>query len=212
MPEPQQLSINMRKSPKQGRAKASNDAILEATIQLLDKSPIDTITTNKIAERAGVSVGTLYQYYPNKMAILAAVARRARSATALDVIEQIESIASSTFEDTARQIVQILIKAYSPPHRERQLTLLMMLIRLEYDDPSKPIDKVAETMSAKIGSVLKIEQPNSEIASFVLVHAIMGVIRTALLQSPDFLGEQEFEDQVVNLILGLLGRQQERMS
>ncbi len=59
-----------RKIPVQARAQASVDAILEATVQVLRKEGLAKITTKRVAARAGVSVGTLYQYFPNKASLL----------------------------------------------------------------------------------------------------------------------------------------------
>jgi AcrR family transcriptional regulator len=68
--------LEPRKSPVQARSTASVDAILEATIQVLLQVGKERLTTTKVARRAGVSVGTLYQYFPNKSALLKAVLKR----------------------------------------------------------------------------------------------------------------------------------------
>jgi len=65
-----------RRTPRQGRALATVDSILEAAAQVLQRAGADGFNTNAVAERAGVSIGTLYQYFPDKEAILVAVARR----------------------------------------------------------------------------------------------------------------------------------------
>jgi AcrR family transcriptional regulator len=64
-----------RKSPVQARSTASVDAILKATVQVLLKVGKEKLTTTRVAARAGVSVGTLYQYFPNKSALLRAAMR-----------------------------------------------------------------------------------------------------------------------------------------
>jgi AcrR family transcriptional regulator len=63
-------ALTPRREPSQERAVATCDAILEASAQLLTKIGYTKLTTNKIAEHAGVSIGSLYQYFPNKEAIL----------------------------------------------------------------------------------------------------------------------------------------------
>ncbi len=68
--------LEPRKTPVQARSTASVDAILEATIQVLLDVGKERLTTTKVALRAGVSVGTLYQYFPNKSALLQAVLER----------------------------------------------------------------------------------------------------------------------------------------
>lgn len=65
-----------RRMPRQARAQATVDSILEAAAQVLQRGGHDAFNTNSVAERAGVSIGTLYQYFPDKDAILVAVAHR----------------------------------------------------------------------------------------------------------------------------------------
>lgn len=67
---------NQRRSPKQGRSRATWEAIVEAASQILERRSPAAFNTTEIAERAGVSIGTLYQYFPDKQAILLAAARR----------------------------------------------------------------------------------------------------------------------------------------
>ena len=76
MPQRSQTVLEPRKSPVQARSAASLDAILEATIQVLLQVGKESLTTTKVALRAGVSVGTLYQYFPNKSALLKAALKR----------------------------------------------------------------------------------------------------------------------------------------
>ncbi len=64
-----------RKLPRQDRSRALVDAIVEAAARILVQQGRDALTTNAVALRAGVSIGSLYQYFPNREAILAAVAR-----------------------------------------------------------------------------------------------------------------------------------------
>ena len=66
-------TLEPRKTPVQARSAATVEAIGEATIQVLLSHGADRLTTTRVAERAGVSVGTLYQYYPNKQSLLFAV-------------------------------------------------------------------------------------------------------------------------------------------
>jgi AcrR family transcriptional regulator len=80
-----------RKQPVQARSKASVVAILDATVQILSTRRTIRLTTKAIAARAGLSIGSLYQYFPNKQAIvLVLIARKAEEVT-------------SAFEDAARK-------------------------------------------------------------------------------------------------------------
>jgi AcrR family transcriptional regulator len=64
-----------RRRPKQARARATMNSILEAAAQVLQRAGVQGFNTNAVAERAGVSIGTLYQYFHGKEAILVALAQ-----------------------------------------------------------------------------------------------------------------------------------------
>jgi AcrR family transcriptional regulator len=66
----------MRKAPRQARSRATVEAILDAGAQLLGRRGWAKFTTNEVAETAGASIGTLYQYFPNKFALIDAITRR----------------------------------------------------------------------------------------------------------------------------------------
>ena len=70
MAKPAPLALTPRKRPRQARSQATVDVIFEATIQVLLSAGSQRLNTTRVAERAGVSVGTLYQYYPNKQSLL----------------------------------------------------------------------------------------------------------------------------------------------
>ena len=100
--------LEPRKSPVQARSTASVDAILEATIQVLLQVGKDRLTTTRVASRAGVSVGTLYQYFPNKSSLLQAVLKR-HLATIADAIEL---TCEEQKGNTPRQMATALIIAF----------------------------------------------------------------------------------------------------
>lgn len=68
--------LHARKTPRQARSAATVEAIHTATIQVLLAVGAVRLTTTRVAERAGVSVGTMYQYYPNKQALMFAIVQR----------------------------------------------------------------------------------------------------------------------------------------
>ena len=69
--------LQTRKTPKQTRSKIMVKNILEASIRIIRELPFEKFTTNRVAERAGISVGSLYQYFPNKKAILYELEKKA---------------------------------------------------------------------------------------------------------------------------------------
>ena len=97
-----------RKTPVQARSSASVSAILEATIQILLDVGKDRLTKTRVAARAGVSVGTLYQYFPNKSALLQAALKRHLA----EVAETVELVCKEQEGKTLRQMVTALITSF----------------------------------------------------------------------------------------------------
>ncbi len=108
MPLRSQVVLEPRKSPVQARSAASVDAILEATIQVLLRVGKERLTTTRVAARAGVSVGTLYQYFPNKSALLQAALKRHLA----EVTDAVERVCKEQKGKTLRQMVTALITAF----------------------------------------------------------------------------------------------------
>ena len=81
MAKPRQVVEPKRRIPRQARAAETVAAILEATAQVLEAGGLASFTTNAVAERAGVSIGTLYQYFSDKDALMAAIAEREMKST-----------------------------------------------------------------------------------------------------------------------------------
>jgi AcrR family transcriptional regulator len=102
------LALEPRKSPVQARSAASVQAILEATIQVLLSGGKEHLTTTRVAARAGVSVGTLYQYFPNKSALLQAVLRRHLE----EVTEAVERACREQRGSTLREMGAALVEAF----------------------------------------------------------------------------------------------------
>jgi len=108
LPQRSQVVLEPRKSPVQARSAASVDAILEATIQVLLHVGKERLTTTRVALRAGVSVGTLYQYFPNKSALLQAALKRHLD----EVTDAIEFACEEQRGRTPREMVTALITAF----------------------------------------------------------------------------------------------------
>jgi AcrR family transcriptional regulator len=107
------VDVKPRKSPRQARAKATVEAIIEATIQVLLKEGYDRLTTARVAERAGVSVGSLYQYYPNKAALGSAVVERCCA----DFLTAFEETLARRRGDTLAACVASIVEATMVSHR-----------------------------------------------------------------------------------------------
>lgn len=106
-----QSTSEPRKSPVQARSTASVEAILMATIQVLLKVGKENLTTTRVAARAGVSVGTLYQYFPNKSALLRAALQRHLDEVGLALETVCREQSGSSLETMAAALVTRFLEA-----------------------------------------------------------------------------------------------------
>jgi AcrR family transcriptional regulator len=106
------MDVNPRKYPRQERAKATNDAIIEASTQLLLDQGYDRFTTARAAERAGVSIGSLYQYFPNKAALAAAVIDRCCEEFVVALDRALEGRPRITLAECIGAIVDVVLASH----------------------------------------------------------------------------------------------------
>ena len=136
--------LSPRKSPRQGRSIATVDAIFEATIQVLLSDGLIRFNTTRVARRAGVSVGTLYQYFPNKQALLFAVLER----HLVMLAEAVEKACDENRLGTVETIAEAVVKAYLQVQIARaEVSPALYRIALELD--ARELSALAARRSAR---------------------------------------------------------------
>jgi AcrR family transcriptional regulator len=122
--------LEPRKSPVQARSAASVKAILDATIQVLLRVGKERLTTTRVAFRAGVSVGTLYQYFPNKSALLQAALKRHLN----EVAEEVELVCKKQAGEPLREMVTALITTFlQAKMRDAKTTVALYSVSSDVD-------------------------------------------------------------------------------
>ncbi len=104
------ISLSLRKQPTQERAKEKVDLIFQATTQLLEKDGFEKTSTNKIAEKAGISIGSLYQYFPTKDAILSAMMKAYVERHTAMIQKKMEARKNESLREVIRGLVSIIIE------------------------------------------------------------------------------------------------------
>jgi len=112
MAKPKKSVVSPRKMPAQDRSRAMVELILEAAARVLVKDGYEAFTTNRVAERAGVSVGSLYQYFPNKGALLGELMRRHMA----ELEHRFEAILADAADRPLAETVRALIEASVRAH------------------------------------------------------------------------------------------------
>src|SRR5262245_18871120 len=103
---------NPRKHASQERSRATVDALVEATARILVREGFDKASTNRIAEKAGVSIGSLYQYYPSKEALVAAVVDRHHQELMQVARDALADVAELPLEEAVRRLVTMAIETH----------------------------------------------------------------------------------------------------
>jgi AcrR family transcriptional regulator len=106
------LHTNPRKTASQKRSRLTVDALLEATARILVREGFDKASTNRIAEVAGVSVGSLYQYFPSKEALVAALIDRHNQEVMRAVQNELSEVQDLPLEEAVRKLILVAVKAH----------------------------------------------------------------------------------------------------
>lgn len=200
-----EMRITPRKSPRQARSKVTVDAIIEATTQVLLTDGYDRFTTARAAERAGVSVGTLYQYFPNKAALASAVIER-NCENFLTTFEQAVALRPTLRECIHALVDFALSSQHSPPDLHRIVNELAP--RLGVSDRT---EVVSRAIVQAIESMLR--RHSGEISPEIDLAAAATIIETMLealahrvvLASPPPVQLDALAAETVRLITRYLG-------
>src|SRR5215469_5138465 len=187
-------ATNPRKSASQERSRLTVDALLEATARVLVKDGYDRASTNKIAAVAGVSIGSLYQYFPGKEALVAAVIDRHKNEMMEVIRNTLIRAAARPIEAAARELVSAGIGAHRVnPKLHRVLTEQIPRVgRLEN------IEAIERDTHALVRGYLdahrnEIDVADLDVAAFVCVTAVEALAHTAVLHHPEMLSDEKAE-------------------
>lgn len=167
-----------RKTPRQARATATWDAILEATIQVLLATSFGRLTTTRVAARAGVSVGTMYQYFPNKQALLYAVTQRYLSVVA----EIMEQACLAQHGASVGDMAEALVEAYWQAKIARcDVTRALYLIAAEVDTAAlveQFSQRVEIATAGMFASARDAEFADLALVNLTLLTSLFGAVRS----------------------------------
>lgn len=195
--------IKPRKTPRQRRALATRDAILEAATQLLAAGGLAAFNTNAVAERAGVSIGSLYQYYPNKDALMVALIHQALQRQ----LATLQAAVGSLDVKDLPAIVRALVRAAMQHHHDAAL----LASAIDHEEARLPLQAELDGYLLQAGRMVsallalhadQMGPINLEVAARTLPAITRAVTDTWANLSPPQLGLAE--DEAVRAVLGYL--------
>jgi AcrR family transcriptional regulator len=197
---------NNRRTPRQARAAETVSAIVEAAAQILESGGLTAFTTNRVAERAGVSIGTLYQYFGDKNAVLLELARQEMAAALAEIQRALQGEVDPTLEGRIRAMVRTMIHAFRGRQRARKAVVQAILAQGIGIELMAPVAAFIASAGAAVGnSPGSILPALSREQLFILSRAALGAIRAAVLEEQPFLRGRAFEDELVRMIAAYLG-------
>jgi AcrR family transcriptional regulator len=198
-----------RRAPAQKRALQTQELIFEAATRLLEQEGLKGFNTNRLAELSGFSVGTVYQYFANKEAILVALGQREIDKVLAGLQRNLREHAAALMDDDPqvriRAAVKMMLGAFGGRQRARKILVEAAIARGRTDVLDRPVLAMAALLSSE-GITRSGAAPVklSAESAFVLTQAVIGALRAALLREPAMLKRPAFEDALVRLISGYL--------
>ncbi|RKH06280.1 TetR/AcrR family transcriptional regulator [Corallococcus sp. CA047B] len=192
--------LSPRKTPLQERSRATVDALVQATADILVRDGYAKLTTNRIAERAGVNVASLYQFFPGKEALVAEVSRRHVKEQRKAVREVMATRRFQGLEDLVRTLVSMGFAAHAVnPKLHHALTEELPARRARAPDPEDaPMMEAFREYATDV--------PDPELAMWLIDTVSHSVIHRAVVERPESLSQGVLQEELVTLLLRYVKR------
>ncbi|NJL41397.1 MAG: TetR/AcrR family transcriptional regulator [Leptolyngbyaceae cyanobacterium SM1_4_3] len=200
---PSQPPATPRKRPQQERSQVTVQAILTAAAHILTEAGYDHFTTNKVAERAGVSIGSLYQYFPNKASLLLALAEHHADQMMQLAKDHLETTGDRSIPEVIRQIVAAAVAA----HAVNPKLHLVLHEQVPHSEVMRQFDQ------AKMENLLRsflvqqcdqLQPKNLDLTVFMVERTIRALIHGAMTEHPEFLQTGELDQELTALLSAYL--------
>lgn len=201
MPE-RRKKPSTRRTPRQARSQQTVEAILNAVVKLLKRDGVDAVTTNRIAEVAGVSVGSVYQYFPDKRAIFLALHDRHAEEMGRLIDATVVAHADAPLDALIRALVKALVDAHTPdpelyalldtelPHRSAGARSIQVRLR--------------SALRLALGAHRDVSEGAFERTLFVVSHLINALAHGVVLDRPRRLSPAAAVEETVKAVMAYL--------
>jgi AcrR family transcriptional regulator len=194
--------LSPRKKPLQDRSRATVDALLEATADILVRHGYEKLTTNRVAERAGVNIASLYQFFPGKEALVAELRRRHVSEQRAAMRAVATELEGASLDVTLRTLVSMGIAAHAvSPKLHHALTDELPARRADQWEPQDAamVDQFQRFLATT-------DVPDPELALWMINTIAHAVIHRAAIERPEDLKRGLLESEIVLLLTRYLRR------
>ena len=198
-------TTNPRRRPRQARAQATVEAIVKATARVLVEEGYDRASTNRIAHAAGVSIGSLYQYFPSKEALVAALVESHAQRMRAVLDSSLRQDPPPMLSDRARLLVQGMMAAYRVDPQLHHVLCQEVPKIGELQKVYGFEQHLAEICRRHLFSVSeRIRLHDVDRAVFLLVNAVPSVIRAAIQADPIGENDPRLAEELTDMIVRYL--------
>ena len=185
-----------RKQPTQARARATVDVILDAVRLVLVQDGYEKLSTNRVAKIAGVSIGSLYQYFPGKRALIGALLERHIERIRPELREGRPAFDSLPIEQRMRRLTEWMVESHrSDPELHRIIVLELPRLGLGSEKIALGFEQaIARTAAYLASRADELGPQNHALSAFIIVHTIESLTKAALARDPKMLGAELIEE------------------
>ena len=193
-----------RRQPQQRRARQTVEAVLEAVVRIVKRGGIQAVTTNRVAEVAGVSIGSLYQYFPNKQAIFLALHQRH--------IEEIDQLINRTIVKHAHSPLDKLIRAVIDAMVDAHAADPQFSAAIFSEIPHRP--EGTQDFAVRLHGTFRLalaahsrdikRRSNLDTVVFIVANMIDSLAHSAALRRPPGLSLSAAKEEAVRVVLAYL--------
>src|SRR5215467_13162924 len=190
--------LSPRKTPRQDRSRATVEALLEATTDILIREGYTKLTTNRIAERAGVNIASLYQYFPGKEAIVAELRRRHGADERAALRQVLAERSAGDLESTIRKLVSIGVAGHADAPRLHQVFTEEMPA-LGYRDIAATDAPIFEAMRRFLQEA-DVDVRDLDLALWMISTAAGAILHRAAVERPEDLSNGAIAEELITLL------------
>jgi AcrR family transcriptional regulator len=198
-----------RKQPLQARAQVTVEAIIRATAHILRTKGWDACNTNAVAKRAGVSIGSLYQYFPSKDALLAALAERHAEAGNKVLLDAVTATRdeSLSLRDTVKHYIGALISLHAhDPELHRVLVEQVPRLKGGLEVVRRGSTQAATLVRAWLEAHREqFREVDLDVATYMLVTSVEALAHLQVLERPKQLTREVLVQELAEFVLRYLG-------
>ena len=211
---PRKPLAEARKLPQQERSRIAVAAILEATTRILTEEGYEKANTNRIAERAGGSIGSLYQYFPNKESLITALMVQHSD----EIITLVESKLTDCYDEPVEIVIPAIVKAVIAAHAIDPKLHQVLNEEIPQSERSQQMQKAEGKIVELLRSYLSrwanspnerlsecVSPKNLDMTVFILSRTVESLCHSAVIEHPNFVGDSRFVREISDLLLAYLG-------